>query len=147
METAEWTPQMAAEREVRGKLRALSRALQEVHRTLIQTARDRYERASGPVRSRGQLLDLLLHDGSFGWLRPLSGLIVEIEELAARDPAPTAEETAAMGSLVRSLTSSSDDPDAFGSYYVGLLASEPNVAISHLSLRDALGGLPEPRAG
>ena len=44
-----------------------------------------------------------------------------------------------MGALILAFTSSSDDLDA--------LASEPRVAMSHIGLHDALGGLPEPRAG
>jgi hypothetical protein len=139
VETVEMTVRVTAEREQGAQLRTLSRALQDVHRSLMETARERYEFASGPVRSRGELLDLLLHEETFAWLGPLSGLIVEIDELAARDPAPTPAETAAMGTLVQAFTSSSDNPDAFGSRYVALLASEPRVAMSHVGLRDALG--------
>jgi hypothetical protein len=141
-ETADMMIRMNAEREHEAQLRTLSGALQELHRSLIETARHGYEVASGPVRSRGELLELLLHAEAFAWLRPLSGLIVEIDELAARDPAPTPTETAAMGTLVRAFTASSDDPDAFGSRYVGLLVSEPRVAMAHVGLRDALAGFP-----
>jgi hypothetical protein len=52
-----------------------------------------------------------------------------------------------MGTLVQAFTSSSDDPDAFGSRYIALLASEPRVAMGHVGLGDALRGLPEPRPG
>jgi hypothetical protein len=138
---------MMAEREQERQLRILSRALQDVHRGLLEVSRERYEHSIGPVRSKGELLRLLLHDETFAWLGPLSGLIVEIDELAARDPSPTEAETAAMGTLVRAFTSSSDNPDSFGSRYVALLALEPRVAMSHVGLRDALAGLLEPWAG
>jgi len=138
---------MTAVREEETQLRLVSRALQDVHRGLLEVSRERYELVHGPVRSKGELLQLLLQDETFAWLRPLSGLIVEIDELAARDPSPTEAETAAMGTLVRAFTSSSDNPDSFGSRYVALLALEPRVAMSHVGLRDALGGLPEPWAG
>lgn len=146
VETREMAVRMRAEREHEAQLRTLSRVLQDVHRGLLEVSREQYELANGPVRSKGELLQLLLHDETFVWLGPLSGLIVEIDELAARDPAPTSAETAAMGTLVQAFTSSSDDPEAFGSRYVALLASEPRVAMSHVGLRDVLGGLPEPRA-
>jgi hypothetical protein len=139
--------QVTTEGERGAQLRTLSRALQDVHRGLIDVSRDRYELANGPVRSKGELLQLLLHDETFGWLGPLSGLIVEIHELVARDPSPTEAEAAAMGAVIQAFTSSSDDPDAFGSRYVALLASDPRVAMSHIGLRDALGGLAELRAG
>jgi hypothetical protein len=143
-ETTGMAAPIRAEREGEAQLRTVSRALQEVHRGLLEVSRERYESVHGPVRSKGELLQLLLHDETFAWLGPLSGLIAEIDELAARDPAPTPAETAAMGALVRTFTSSSDNPEAFGSRYVALLSSEPHVAMSHIGLRDALGGLLEP---
>jgi redox-sensitive bicupin YhaK (pirin superfamily) len=138
VENVEMTGRTTGERGQRAQLRSVSRALQEVHRNLMDSTRDRYELARGPVRSRGELLDLLLHDETFAWLRALSGLIVEIDELAARDPAPTPAETAEVGTLVEAFISSSDDPDAFGSRYVAVLASEPRVAMSHVGLREVL---------
>ena len=142
--TGEMRVRMSAEREREVQLRTLSRALRDVHRSLMETARDRYEFVRGHVRGRGELFDLLLHGDDFAWLGALTGLIVEIDELAARDPAPTPAETEEVGTLVRALISSSDDPDAFGSCYVALLASEPRVVMSHIDLRHALGRLPEP---
>jgi len=106
----------------------------------METVRAEYEAATGPVRGRRELLDLLLHGESFAWLRTLSELIVEIDELASRAPAPTSREVAEMAALVEGLIRSSDDPDAFGSRYVELLASEPHVAMSHVSLREVLRG-------
>jgi hypothetical protein len=138
------TVRMTTESERGGQLRTLSRALQDVHRGLIDVSRDRYELANGPVRNKGELFQLLLHDETFAWLGPLSRLIVEIDELVARDPAPTEAEAAAMAAVVQAFTSSSDDPAAFGSRYVALLASDPRAAMSYIGLRDALGGLPEP---
>jgi hypothetical protein len=147
VETTEMEVRTGAEREHEAQLRSLSRALQEVHRVLLEVSRQRYELANGRVQSEVELLQLVLHDETFAWLGPLSALIVEIDEVAIREPAPTSAETAEMGAYVREFTSSSDDPDAFGSRYIALLASEPLVSMSHIDLRDALSGLPEPRAG
>jgi hypothetical protein len=143
--TGAMTVRTTAESKHGTQLRALSSALRDVHRGLLEVSRERYELANPPVRTRGELLQLLLHDETFAWLRQLSELIVEIDELAARDPAPTEAETVTMGALIRAFTSSADDPDAFGTRYVALLSSEPRVAMSHIGLRDALGALPEPR--
>ena len=131
------TIQMIPERSYRTQLRAMSRALQDVHRGLIDFSRERYELVNGVVRSRTGLLGLLLSDDAFAWLRPLSRLIVEIDELAARDVAPTEAETEEMRARVEAVTASSDDPDAFGSRYIALLASEPRVAMNHGELRAA----------
>ena len=47
--TGRMTVRMIAESEERALLRALSRALQDVHRGLMDVSRDRYELANGPV--------------------------------------------------------------------------------------------------
>jgi hypothetical protein len=146
LETSEMALGVRSEGDHEAQLRTLSRALQDVHRGLVEVSRERYEVANGPVRSKGELLQLLLHDATFAWLGLLSRLIVEIDELAVRDPAPTPVETAAMGTRVQAFTSSSDDPEAFGSRYVALLASKPRVAMGHVGLLDALGDLHAPRA-
>ena len=126
------------------QLRALSGALREVHRGLMEVSRARFELRNGPVRSNAEFLHLLLNDDAFEWLGPLSRLIVEIDELTVREPTPTEAETAAMRAFVKDFISSSDDGLAFGSRYVGLLASEPRVAIGHLALSAALDGRPGP---
>jgi len=132
------TIQMTTGRNYRPQLRALSRTLRDVHRALIDFSRERYELANGVVRSRTELLDLLLNDEAFVWLRPLSRIIVAIDELAARDVPPTAAETERMRARVEALTTASDDLNAFGSRYVALLASEPRVAMNHGDLRAAV---------
>jgi hypothetical protein len=63
-----------------GKLR---HALLALHKTLLDAQRIRYERDNGRVESRGELLDLVLNDASFEWLRVLSALIARLDELAA----------------------------------------------------------------
>ena len=129
------TTQMISQSDLRPQLRSLSRVLQDVHRSLIDFSRERYELVHGIVPSRSRLLGLLLGDEAFTWLAPLSRLIAEIDELAARDVAPTQAEVEEKRAGAEALTSTSDDPNAFGSRYVALLASEPRVAMHHGELR------------
>src|SRR6267378_172097 len=67
------------------KLDRLRPALLQLHRALLDAQRIRYERENGRVESRGELLDLVLQDASFEWLRVLSALIARLDELAASD--------------------------------------------------------------
>ncbi len=60
-------------------------ALLQLHKTLLDAQRIRYERENGRVESRGELLELVLEDASFEWLRVLSALIARLDELAAAD--------------------------------------------------------------
>jgi hypothetical protein len=66
-------------------LDTLRPALLQLHKALLDAQRVRYERDNGRVESRGELLDLVLRDASFEWLRVLSALIARLDELAAAD--------------------------------------------------------------
>lgn len=55
--------------------------LLELHKTLLDAVRIDYEREHGRVESAGALLQLVVSDPAFAWLRPLSQLICAIDEL------------------------------------------------------------------
>src|SRR4051812_7751663 len=90
------------------RLRAIRTALLVLHKVLIDTERGRYVRAHGPVDSAHQLLQLVLRDAWFAWLRPIAELIVQADErLADERPVGTGEAEAyaaqAMGLLQQEL--------------------------------------------
>jgi hypothetical protein len=51
-----------------------------VHKALIDHERDRYEQAKGRIPGAGEFLQILIHDPWFAWLRPISELVVQIDE-------------------------------------------------------------------
>ena len=57
----------------------LRKALLHLHKTLLEWERTAYERIHGRT-SPGALLTALMNDPQFAWLRPLSELIVRIDE-------------------------------------------------------------------
>lgn len=70
----------------RSLLRELRNALLHLHKTLIDWQRAEYELDHGPMPAT-QLLQVIFNDKMFAWLRPMSGLIVAIDEaLAAKPP-------------------------------------------------------------
>lgn len=70
---------------VRQTLKAVRRALLELHKTLIDAERAAREQSSGGV-SNSAFLQTLIHDPALAWLQPFTGLIVEMDEaLASRD--------------------------------------------------------------
>ncbi|HEX2191548.1 MAG TPA: hypothetical protein VHG51_21730 [Longimicrobiaceae bacterium] len=76
---------------VRDRLKEVRRGLLRLHKALIDSERAAVERESGPMSS-GQFLQALIQDPRFAWLRPFSGLIVEIDEtLATGEPLPPPE--------------------------------------------------------
>ena len=71
----------------RSLLRELRNALLHLHKTLLDWQRAEFEQDRGPMPAT-QLLQFIFNDEAFAWLRPMSGLIVEIDEaLAAKPPA------------------------------------------------------------
>ncbi|HEX8747210.1 MAG TPA: hypothetical protein VF717_08415, partial [Pyrinomonadaceae bacterium] len=74
------------------RLRDLRRGLLHLHKALLDTERAAYEQAMGRVTS-GELLQLVLNDEQFAWLRFFSELIVRIDEMLDADE-PVAEEEA-----------------------------------------------------
>ena len=57
------------------------RALLRLHKALLDDERVSYERVHGRIPSNGAFLQLVLGDAWFAWLRPLSQLMVKLDEL------------------------------------------------------------------
>lgn len=102
---------------------ALHARLLELHKTLLDAVRADYEREHGPVPGPGALLQLVTQDAAFAWLRPLSMLLVELDDpevlAAAGGPRALAERVFSPGNL----------------FFDGLAALAPTPAI--LAARDA----------
>ena len=50
------------------------------HKRMIDDARVRYEKGHGKVVVPGEMLRLMAFDPEFAWLRPLTGLILSIDD-------------------------------------------------------------------
>src|SRR5262245_51772820 len=72
---------VADDSRFRDELVTIGGALAELHRELVTFARTDFERTRGPIAGAGGLLQLLLHDPTFAWLRPLSALMADIDEI------------------------------------------------------------------
>src|SRR5262245_66545123 len=72
---------------VRQPLQELRDALLDLHKVLIDSERAVYETNVGPIDSPHHFLQLLSSDPWFAWLRPVSQLIVAMDEaLDAEEP-------------------------------------------------------------
>lgn len=122
------SPQRAA---VRAALREVSKALIPLHRHLIDAAKADYAFGYAPVQSPGHLLRLIDEDPFFAWLKPLTSIIVEIDEMTRRD----FETSDAAGVAERVETFLRAEP------YLEMLQREVDVAANHAALRQALAQL------
>jgi len=112
----------------------LIHALLELHRELLAIARAEYEVANGPIGGPGAFLQLLTQDEAFAWLRPLSMLIVELDdpEVLAKVGGPRA-----LGDAVFA------PGNAFSDRYAPVLESTKALAAAHGEVMRALKALPE----
>jgi hypothetical protein len=131
------TPDSPERAALRQALRELSKALLPLHRALIDAAKDDYAFAVAPVKP-AQLLQLLTDDPFFAWLKPVTALIVDIDEMARTD-FERADVTAIADRADQLFGAKSDD--AFARQYVPMLQRDVNIAIGHATLRKAAARL------
>ena len=119
------SPERAALRET---LRAISKALIPLHRHLIDVAKSDYAFAYEVQARPAQLIELLQNDPFFAWLKPLTALIVDIDEMARTDFDP--QQAAAIGGRLETLLAEKR--------YVEMLQREVEVAMAHAAVRRTL---------
>jgi len=115
------------------KLDALHHALLELHKTLLDAQRVRYEREHGRVESKGELLDLVLRDASFEWLRVLSALIAGLDELAESEDRDAAAEMRGVIDRLRMLVRFEGNP-GFTVPYREIVDAVPDALVAHVKL-------------
>ncbi len=123
----------------RARLGDVRRALLKLHKALLDDERIQYERVRGRVESSGALLQLVLHDEWFAYLRPLSALVVQIDELLDADEA-TEREAEALGAQA-SMMLKPDEGSANGlaEPYRAALQRAPEVVLAHAEAAKLLG--------
>jgi hypothetical protein len=138
---------LAADQNFRIELEQLSRQLRELHRRILGIEREFQPEVQGLA-----LLDRLVNDPRWAWLRPLSELISNIDHvLASREPVTSAN-TAVVAGQLRDLLSGryvneqSDSGQnvggAFADRYRALLQVDATLASMHGQLRSSLAALP-----
>lgn len=73
-------PKHTVPESLRRQLLAIHKGLLHVHKALIDYERGRYEREHGRVATAGEFLELVISHPWFAWLRPMTELIVQIDE-------------------------------------------------------------------
>ena len=111
----------------------LRHALLELHKALLDAQRIRYERENGRVESRGELLDLVLEDASFEWLRVLSALIARLDELAEADDKDARAEMRGVIERLRTLVCFEGN-DGFTGPYREIIEAAPDALVAHVQL-------------
>ena len=129
---------------VRQPLQELRDALLDLHKTLIDSERTVYETNVGPIKSPHHFLQLLSSDPWFAWLRPISQLIVAMDEaLDADEPLTTDSVDALMNESVFLLLPAERGGE-FGERYMAALQRDPHVVLAHAQVAKRIGSRKPP---
>ena len=116
----------------------LRHALLQLHKALLDAQRIRYERENGRVESRGELLELVLEDASFEWLRVLSALIARLDELAEADKVndKNGDASGEMRGVIERLRTlvRFEGNDGFTGPYREIVEAVPDALVAHVQL-------------
>jgi hypothetical protein len=128
------------------RLTDLRNGLLHLHKILLDSESATYDHDIARITSKGQLLNLVLHDPFFAWLHELSELVVLIDEvLDAKEPATPADADRLLAQA-RELLAPGAAPGYFRTHYLEALQRDPNVVMAHseaMKLLASLGGTKE----
>jgi len=122
----------------RERLRALSTRLVRLHRLLLDRERGLYEERHGAIPAR-ELFGLVLNDAQFAWLRSLSTLIAQIDEVVDAEETVTAEIVQSAFREAHRLLKSGD-PGEFRDRYHAALQDSADIVMAHADVSRVLGG-------
>ena len=125
--------------DVRQPLLDLHSALLKLHKVLLDSERSVYEKNVGPIQSPNHFFQLLTNDPWFAWLRPISQLIVAIDETLDEKESLTND---SVDSLMRQsvfLLIPAETSGEFGERYLAALQRDPRVVLAHAQVAKRIG--------
>jgi hypothetical protein len=119
-------------------LREIRSSLLTLHKALLDSEQEAYERVNGPVKSKGELFQLVVSDEWFSWLRPISQFIVRIDEsLASKEPITLdqANELIAQTRALLNVAESGTEPEE---RYYQAIQRDSDIAFMHAQMLNLL---------
>ncbi len=124
------------EDRTRPRLTDLRNGLLRLHKHLLDSERNAYERDVERITTTGQYLNLVLNDPWFSWLRALSQFIVMVDETLDADEPPTPSDADRLIAQGRTLVSPAEAGTGFARKYFEAMQRDPAVVLAH---RDMIG--------
>jgi hypothetical protein len=122
----------------RARIVAVRHALLTLHKALIDVARIDLERVEGRLTGN-QMLDRLVTDDQLAWLRPMTAIIVGLDELLdGETPEAEAESTDYAARIASLLTPEGAEENPFTTEYARILLERPEVTMAHAAVMRAL---------
>lgn len=134
---------MTSENEITEKTRQqltnVRTVLLRLHKTLLDFERRAYERDHGTIGNSYEFLQLVMSDPWFAWLRQLSELIVEMDELLAAKETPSENTGVALIRQATLLLTPAESGSEFQKKYFAAMQQSPEVVVAHSEFAKALG--------
>jgi hypothetical protein len=121
------------------RLQAVRLSLLRLHKTLLNFERLAYERAHGKISNSYEFLNLAMHNPWFSWLRHLSELIVQIDELLDAREKSGESTAAALIEQSRILLTPAETGGEFQKKYFASVQQSPEVVLAHAEFAKLLG--------
>jgi hypothetical protein len=113
--------------------------LLRLHKTLLDFERQGYERDRGKIDNSYAFLQLVMSDPWFAWLRQLSELIVEMDELLAAKETPSESTAVALIQNATLLLTPKETGSEFQRKYFVAMQQSPEVVVAHSEFATVLG--------
>ena len=119
----------------------LRKSLLHLHKILLDWERSAYERIHGRVSS-GELLKAIVEDPQFAWLRPISSLIVRIDETVDAEPQEGGVDVEALVARAREVTAADEAGAPNAQRYHTALQEHPDAVFAHRDVASVLKARP-----
>jgi hypothetical protein len=133
------TPEHEITEKTRRQLVSVRTVLLRLHKTLLDFEREGYERDRGTIGNSYQFLQLVMNDPWFAWLRQLSELIVEMDELLPAKDAPSENTGVALIRQAGMLLTPAASGSEFQRKYFAAMQQSPEVVLAHSEFATVLG--------
>ena len=117
--------------DVHERLSRVRNALLTLHKTLVDSERETYEKTFGKIPSSNHFLKLLTNDPWFAWLHPMSLLIVSMDEALDEKEPLTAANVEALIKQGQAMLLASENGEGFSRHYFEALQRDPDVVLAH----------------
>jgi hypothetical protein len=125
--------------ETRERLTKVRTVMLRIHKTLLDYDREGYEREHGKINNSYEFLQLVMGNDWFAWLRRLSELIVEMDELLAAKEARNESTGVALIQQANLLLTPSEAGGEFQKKYFAAMQQSPEVVLAHAEFANLLG--------
>ena len=115
----------------------LRKSLLHLHKTLLDWEQSAYERIHGRV-SPPELLQVIVGDPQFAWLRPISELIVRIDETVDGGSQDGTSEVDAIAARARAVTAADEAGTPHAQRYHAALQEHPDAVFAHRDVTNVL---------